>query len=128
MNPQFVMDLDNLFAALPEDWYVIQARRTTEYQAGLYAAYIQGGPKAAPPGYSAHEFGLAVDVTLDGDSATKGVQPNWNTRDPRWIKMINAVQLHPGLKSGISFADADHIEKDQWHWYKGWEPKPVTTV
>lgn len=41
----------------------LSAYRTYEQQAQLYSDYLNGaGPLAAPPGTSAHEYGLAVDV------------------------------------------------------------------
>ena len=36
--------------------------RTHAEQAVLYQRYLRGGPKAAPPGLSLHQYGLAVDV------------------------------------------------------------------
>jgi len=49
----------------------IPARITSGYrslakQRKLYAAYKRGGPLAAAPGRSAHNFGLAVDIAISG--------------------------------------------------------------
>lgn len=39
--------------------------RTREQQQELYDAFLAGGPQAAPPGQSAHEVGMAVDLFPD---------------------------------------------------------------
>lgn len=39
--------------------------RTREQQQKLYDAYLAGGPLAAPPGQSAHEKGMAIDLKPD---------------------------------------------------------------
>jgi peptidoglycan L-alanyl-D-glutamate endopeptidase CwlK len=87
---------------------VTQGLRTWAEQAALYA---QG--RTAPgsvvtnaqPGYSWHNFGLAVDVApFDG-----GV-PEWNTSQPAWGRII-AIGESLGLFSGDEF----HAIKDEPH-------------
>lgn len=47
---------------------IISGYRTDAEQARLYAKYKAGGPVAAPPGHSNHNFGLAWDIGIfDGD-------------------------------------------------------------
>lgn len=41
---------------------VISGTRTYEEQKVLYEKYKNGGPQAAPPGYSNHNFGIAIDI------------------------------------------------------------------
>lgn len=118
MNPVFVAALDGALGPLPDTWYVIQAKRDSAYQAALFAKYQAGGPRAAPPGYSPHEFGLAVDVALDADAVRAGLQPNWDLHDVRWQRLIHTVRDSRLLHSGIGFGDADHVEMVHWGAYK----------
>lgn len=66
----------------------------------------------APPGYSAHNFGVAVDVVpgLRGESTW---QPNWNVQHPDFVAMVNACEAE-GLIAGIRWAkpktDPDHFQ------------------
>lgn len=119
LSPVFVRWLEAAFEALPDEWVVISGLRTSEQQKALWAAYKAGGPRAAPPGYSAHEFGLAVDVVLDGEPERPGLQPSWDVSDPRWRRMIEAIEAHPKLETGASFGDAGHIQVRGWKRYKG---------
>jgi len=48
-------------ATLGCDYIAISGTRSLAKQAELYQAYKAGGPKAARPGYSWHNFGIAVD-------------------------------------------------------------------
>ena len=48
----------------PFIWKWIDGSRSYERQAQLYAAYKRGGPRAAPPGFSWHQFGFAADGGL----------------------------------------------------------------
>lgn len=66
---------------------------------------------------SPHEKGLAIDVVLDNDPTTPKVDPNYRTADPRWAALFKAVFDSPGLHSGRSFDDADHIEAVGWKHY-----------
>jgi LAS superfamily LD-carboxypeptidase LdcB len=45
--------------------------RSAEQQQKLYDAHLAGGPKAAPPGSSAHESGLAIDLFPDTEYISK---------------------------------------------------------
>jgi len=82
---------------------VTQGLRTWAEQAALYA---QGRTTPgnivtnAPPGYSYHQFGLAVDVVpMDQDPP----QPDWNIQHPVWKRII-AVGESLGLVSGSCFS------------------------
>ena len=46
---------------------VTSGYRSLAKQARLYEAYRRGGPLAARPGQSAHNFGLAVDIAFPGE-------------------------------------------------------------
>lgn len=43
------------------DYFAISGTRTWAEQSALYQKYKAGGPKAAPAGYSWHNFGTAID-------------------------------------------------------------------
>ncbi len=113
LQPRFREDLESILQGSAETWVVTHGYRSLAEQAELWAHYQRGGPKAAPPGRSAHNFGLAVDVVLDG-SVSPGLQPDWNTAHPGWTWLFDAVWQHPRLHSGRDFGDADHLEALGW--------------
>lgn len=117
LHPGFVDDLEKLFAESKWDWYVTFGYRSIEQQADLYAKYLAGGPKAAPPGKSAHNFGLAVDVVLDKDPNKPGLQPSWDLKLAAWIWLLAKCLAHPRLQSGFKFGDANHIQVYKWPKY-----------
>jgi hypothetical protein len=96
------------------------ALHTSDYQRVRDAkGRVVCGPKAAPGGKSAHNFGLAIDVALDG-APLPGLQMTWNTNSAgwRWLK-ANTVP-HPRLKNGWSFGDWPHVERYRWARYTHW--------
>ena len=115
LEPGFRDDIEKLLADSPYEWHVMYGYRTLAEQDVLYQSYLRGGPLAAPPGHSAHNFGLAVDVQLivNGDAI-------WNTDYSGWPWLFAAVAKHPRLHSGKSFNDYDHIERVNWHQYENW--------
>lgn len=65
----------------------------------------------ARPGFSYHNFGLAVDVVPDLD-AHSPFKPDWNIHHPAWQAIINAAHAH-GLATGATwrtFPDWPHLE------------------
>lgn len=78
-----IMQADNaLYAAKKHHLKIISAFRTYEVQAKLYAKYKSGkGGKAAAPGNSNHETGMAIDVS------------NWNEAAP----YLHAVGLYNNI-------------------------------
>lgn len=114
LQSQFRDDINDVLGNSPYTWLVTHAYRSLKTQDELYQKYLKGGPKAAPPGKSAHNFGLAVDVVLDADPATPGIQPSWDIRLAGWLWLFVAIKKHPRLKSGVSFNDACHIERYKW--------------
>jgi ketosteroid isomerase-like protein len=114
----FANDVDTYLATDPADWVVTYGFRTREEQAELYRKFLEGGPRAAPPGKSAHEYMLedgtpaarAVDVTLIVNG-----EDNWDYKNSQdWRRMIAGVQAHPRLHSLVNIGDADHIERVRW--------------
>lgn len=128
LEPGFVADLESVLAFDPATWYVTWGFRDPVEQDRLWRAYQAGGPKAASPGKSPHEFGLAVDLALDGDPHTPRLQPEWNETHPDWIRLRALIDAHPRLHGGWWFADGDHIERTKWKQYAGWRAAPAGPV
>lgn len=109
LNAQFAQDVVGLLQDDPANWFITYGFRTRDEQAALYAKYLQGGPLAAPPGHSAHEVGLAVDITL-----VRNGEDIWDYRDPDWRRLVYKVHMHPRLHSLDDHGDTDHIEAVNW--------------
>lgn len=112
-------ELDAILGAAPYAYFAIWGRRTREEQAALYKAHLAGGPVAAPPGWSPHEYGYAVDVCVDQDITRPGLQPSWDIRHPGWSWLRDNFPIsHPTLLSGWHFGgrrvDPPHIERRGW--------------
>lgn len=121
IEPQFVKDIDDLFGPSEWPWAITEGFRSIERSNTLHAAFKAGtGPRAAPGGSSAHNFGLAVDVVFDGDSVKSGFQIDWNTSHRAWQWMVEKIKAHPRLSSGYKYHDWPHIERFQWRKYKNW--------
>ncbi len=64
----------------------------------------------AQPGWSQHQFGLAIDAEPD-DPEQPGLQPDWNENHPGWAKLLLIARRH-GLAEGAqwrSFPDYPHF-------------------
>lgn len=114
LDPVFRKDVEEFLAASPYTWGVCYAFRSIALQKELYDKHLAGGPRAAPPGRSAHNFGLAVDVVLDGDPAKPGVQMDWVTTHAGWLWLKAKSIAHPRLRTGWKYADYGHIEAVNW--------------
>lgn len=114
LESRFYADVETLLDSSAYTWYVTFACRSFAEQAALYQKHLEGGPLAAPPGQSAHNYGLAIDVCLDRDVRKPGLQMDWNTAHDGWKWLFDAVKKHPRLKSGVSFGDAPHIQSLLW--------------
>lgn len=137
LEPKFLNDVDILFNTLPSDYYVTEGYRTIERSNTLYDEFINGiilgrqangviirgikGPRAAPGGKSPHNFGLAIDVSLDGDTNKPGLQPTWNTKLAGWTGLKLAVFKHPRLHSLWNIGDWPHVERLNWRDYVAWK-------
>lgn len=118
MDLQFVKDIKELFDSTKDTWYGTFTYRSYATQAKLYNDYLRTGlNRAAPPGKSAHNYGMAIDVVLDIDPKKPGLQPSWNTGLKSWLWLFAKVKMHPRLKSGITFGDGGHIERYKWWRY-----------
>lgn len=65
---------------------VTSTLRSTAEQTRLYRSYLagQGGYPVAPPGMSAHEYGLAFDMVLSPYSALADVADVWQSWGGGW--------------------------------------------
>ena len=92
---------------------ITQAYRTFDEQKALYDKYVKGGPKAAPPGLSYHNYGLAIDFCLlhtDGSISFNMSEDMDKDKKADWMEVVNAFTAK-GWKWGASFKDNDHLEK-----------------
>jgi peptidoglycan L-alanyl-D-glutamate endopeptidase CwlK len=107
---------------------VTQGLRTWNEQDALF----NQTPKVtkAQGGFSAHNFGYAVDVGLD-DPLLPGWQPDWNVAHPSWKQMLMLAKTC-GLAEGAewrTFPDYPHLyleelpatptEEIRWHFREG---------
>lgn len=89
----------------------IQRQLRNNYQLKLANALTpaqlkQGlGGRAAPPGLSGHQYGLAEDVTADSNVTLAGLQPSW---DPAAYVVYGEECEREGLVWGQSFGDMPH--------------------
>lgn len=110
LKEPFASEVNDLLEADEAHWYVTCGYRDTAEQTRLHEIYLAGGPKATAPGNSAHERGLAVDVTLVVDG-----KDDWDYTDEDWQRMVESVKASPSLHSlGPSIGDWDHIEAVGW--------------
>lgn len=109
--PSFRDSLFEVIAACNDRGCVYIATRGFDTYAAQNALYAQGRTKPgrvvtnAPGGYSAHNFGLAVDFVRDIDIKA-GVQPSWATAD--YACLIEEAEKR-GLHSGKLYHDVPHI-------------------
>ena len=114
LDPVFRSDVEAFLTASPYTWGVVYGLRSLALQKELYDKYVAGGPRAAPPGRSAHNFGLAIDVVLDGDPTKPGIQMDWVTTHAGWLWLKAQSIAHPRLRTGWKYADYGHIEAVDW--------------
>jgi hypothetical protein len=88
LSPAYVSSLARLLAAMPSQHLaqleIASAHRSGAYQAELHQRHLQGGPLAAPPGQSRHEFGEAVDFAPRGGYANARNNPAYQAA-LRWL-------------------------------------------
>lgn len=113
LDPAFREDVEAFLGKSPYRWWVSYGYRSLEEQAALYVKYQAGGPRAAPAGRSAHNYGLAVDVVVD-QSEQKGLQAEWVVTAPGWLWLKANSIPHPRLRTGWKYADYGHLEAVGW--------------
>ena len=109
VHPELSRRVQQLAAMLSFDLLVTQGLRTWPQQGALYAQGRTAPGKIvtnAKPGYSMHNFGLAVDVApcVDG-------QVDWSGKDAKWQEIL-AKAPSCGLAEGAAwrtFPDEPHL-------------------
>ncbi len=81
-------------------------------QAALWDAYQKGGPRAAPPGKSAHNYGMAVDFLAYRKGALLG-----SSSEPEYALMEELAPRYQ-LKTLQHLNDAGHVELDNWELFR----------
>ncbi len=77
--------------------------RTREQQQILYDAYLAGGPQAAPPGQSAHERGMAIDLFPD-QGYIEQMRPIMNANG--WVQTAGVYDLgHFEFQAGGEYSN-----------------------
>lgn len=111
LQEQFRDDILDTFGQSTYSWNMAYGWRSWDEQNELYEKYLAGGPLAAKPGTSAHEWGLAVDLQLVGKDGSLV----WSISAPGWLWLKAKVLAHPRLHSLWSLGDYDHVER--YHWW-----------
>lgn len=89
-------------------YYPTSGWRSFTEQEKRYRAYKSGtGTRAAPPGLSAHNYGIAVDIAPDGDPNTPGLQADYSAKA---YKLLGEAVISGGLIWGDSFNDRPHVQ------------------
>ena len=107
-HPEFLTRLMDLLAdaaSQGQEFYVTELYRSISRSDALYQAYLKGGPRAAPGGVSAHNYGIAADVCADA-SPDPGLQPSW---DPKRYALLATLCPKHRLAWGGRFGDSPHI-------------------
>lgn len=121
LNVQFAFDVDELLDNDSSHWVVTEGFRHIERSNKLFIDYrLHKGPRAAPGGISPHNYGMAIDVALDGDALRPGLQMLWDVKNPAWLRLVAAIWKHPRLRSGKWYSDWPHIERLNWKDYTNW--------
>jgi len=85
----------------PKTIKILSGFRSYAEQQKLYRAYLNGGPKAAPPGHSGHNFGISFDVGVF--RGTKYLS------EDKAYKTVGALGRAIGLNWGADFGDEPHF-------------------
>jgi len=90
---------------------VISGARTFEEQKKLYEKHLQGGPQAAPPGRSNHNYGIAFDIGVFIGHADPEKAKNYQAES-------GAYDLVGGLAGtiGLSWGGNWHSSPDKPHY------------
>jgi len=80
--------------------------RSLAKQRTLYNRYRRGGPLAAAPGNSAHNFGLAVDIAFPGE-------PRTSRHYATMHRIAKGYGLRP-LGAAQRAVDPYHVEVPEW--------------
>lgn len=95
------------------DYFAISGYRSFDDQAALYEQGRTTPGKIvtkAKAGYSAHNYGIAIDWCFDADVARKGLQPEWGL--DRYVVLAEEAE-RLGLEAALrwkSFKEGPHIQ------------------
>ena len=101
--------------------------RSWDEQQRLYTAYLNGGPKAAPPGSSFHQFGLAADAGLFLGHAYLDERSDLcpPAKLERLYAEYGAIVTAHGCRWGGEFNDPPHCELHPPGWSDGMSENEV---
>jgi peptidoglycan L-alanyl-D-glutamate endopeptidase CwlK len=111
IHPKLLALAEKLVVEAPQYWAISGVRTHAEQQA-LYAKGRTTPGKIvtnARPGYSMHNFGLAIDFCFDKDMQREGLQPGWDVAS---YAALGAECKKLGLEWGglWKFVDAPHVQ------------------
>jgi LAS superfamily LD-carboxypeptidase LdcB len=116
LRPDFLARLRGLLGAASAHGLTLVATegyRSPERSDELYKNFKEhGGPRAAPGGRSAHNYGRAVDFLALRDGATV---PN---SDAPEYDLLAELAARYGLRTLQSLNDAGHVEDPDWETLK----------
>ena len=98
----FINEANTVLNAFGYEVRITFGHRSFEEQAKLRRIYEAGGPKAAPAGMSAHNYGLAIDAAVINGSQMEEGDAVWNT--------VGAIGQKHNMRWGKSFQDKPHFE------------------
>lgn len=123
LQDAFATAVEACLSPLVATWVVTSGLRTMAAQTALYAKGRDADGNVvdqsavvtdAPPGSSAHNWGLAVDVALQSGQGAL----SWDYSRPEWSILWAAIRASATLHSGEDFpagqTDPDHIERLNW--------------
>ena len=119
VDSEFADECDATIGPLPDTFGVNRGYASTASQDILYQKFLHGGPLAAKPGRSAHNYRFAIDLARVEDGKWY-----WDYDHPAWQRLRDAVDksahLHGGWRfpedtAGRVVADPDHVQ-DQTKW------------
>ena len=111
LDPVFLRDFNALMEACRAHGLTFTTTfgyRSLDEQAALYRAHLAGGPLAAPPGLSAHNFGLACDVLCPHREHDKG--------GPCYDEMA-ALAPRYSLETLAPEHDYGHVQRIGWRMF-----------
>lgn len=116
---QFVLLAKATAATFGCDYVAVCGTRTFKEQEELRAAYLKGGRKAAPAGYSWHNFGTAMDFGV----FRAGGHIYCDERDPELAEKVHAACAVHAAKCGLEWGgtwrgkdcDPPHYQVDVEH-------------
>lgn len=116
LYPEFLSKVLEVAAACQArgaEYFATFGLRSFDEQAALYKAYQAGtGGRAAPPGESAHNYGIAVDFTFNADPTSDVLnKPDWKAPE---YQILGEEAQRAGLVWGGDFSGQPDCPHVQW--------------